>query len=592
MAPINSADTIASGTPSGIVTLNPGGKITNEVQYYRFNNDPTVYKNSLFGSNNTPVINPTPIYSAPIAPIATPAPVATPPITTPTPTQASIYSPAASYTGSSVSDFLKTAGQANDYNSRAKLAAQYGINGYAGTAAQNTQLLNILKGYATGNVNNLGVPNAVATTDQIPTPGTPIDSSQLGFDTTTDIGKILAAAVGKGTISSDIAGLLALQGQDSAGQKQYDDLTSKLTELMGSLGNEGADLQKELDANGVSDSYNHVKELNLKAAQLQGELQSFDAETLQEQSNIEGQAIPQGLIRGQTAALSKQRDLTRIAKAAELAGTVALSQAYQGNATLGLDLASKSVDLKYQPILAQIDTLKTQISIAGDKMSKDDAKRASVISSLLTIKQNEIEQEKADQKDIQSLAVQAAVNGAPLATVNQIKAAPTATDAAVLASKWVKGNLETTGSGSTTPSVAKVKFTPSDIQSLVGTGLSNQDVTNLQNDINNHGVDMASAGLTAAQKRVLGNLLGVSLNKEQFLSKDYFKDQFGAELEKAAKDAGFEEEKKSGGLLGTGVFAKTYKQVNTDGYLDQLMKSVQQYRNQGYTDEEILKLMQ
>ena len=47
--------------------------------------------------------------------------------------------------GGSVVDYLAGQGQATDRGSRAKLAAQYGIQGYSGTAEQNTQLLSKLK---------------------------------------------------------------------------------------------------------------------------------------------------------------------------------------------------------------------------------------------------------------------------------------------------------------------------------------------------------------------------------------------------------------------------------------------------------------
>ena len=49
------------------------------------------------------------------------------------------------YTGTSIVDYLKSVGQASDYNSRAALAQQKGISNYAGTAEQNTQLLNLLR---------------------------------------------------------------------------------------------------------------------------------------------------------------------------------------------------------------------------------------------------------------------------------------------------------------------------------------------------------------------------------------------------------------------------------------------------------------
>jgi hypothetical protein len=47
--------------------------------------------------------------------------------------------------GGSVVNYLAGSGQASDFGSRSKLAAQYGIQNYKGTAEQNTQLLNKLK---------------------------------------------------------------------------------------------------------------------------------------------------------------------------------------------------------------------------------------------------------------------------------------------------------------------------------------------------------------------------------------------------------------------------------------------------------------
>lgn len=46
----------------------------------------------------------------------------------------------------SVVNYLNQQGQPSDYQSRAKLAASKGISGYTGSAAQNTQLLNMLRG--------------------------------------------------------------------------------------------------------------------------------------------------------------------------------------------------------------------------------------------------------------------------------------------------------------------------------------------------------------------------------------------------------------------------------------------------------------
>lgn len=51
-----------------------------------------------------------------------------------------------SYTGNSLVDYLKSIGKDSSFAARTQYAAQYGIGNYSGTAAQNTQLLNLMRG--------------------------------------------------------------------------------------------------------------------------------------------------------------------------------------------------------------------------------------------------------------------------------------------------------------------------------------------------------------------------------------------------------------------------------------------------------------
>jgi len=60
--------------------------------------------------------------------------------------KSNLYSGGSGYSGPSIVDFLSYAGQPNDFNSRTRLAQQSGIQNYSGTADQNTQLLNMLRG--------------------------------------------------------------------------------------------------------------------------------------------------------------------------------------------------------------------------------------------------------------------------------------------------------------------------------------------------------------------------------------------------------------------------------------------------------------
>lgn len=271
----------------------------------------------------------------------------------------------------------------------------------------------------------------VGATDVIP-------ADQLGVGNLSDIlGNLNLGAGG-----SDIAGLLSLYGQQTGAEKQYDELTGQLTSLMEKLGGQSADVQAELEKQGVPAAIAQLKELNLRAGQLSGDLQKFDAETTQLTSNLENQAIPTGLIVGQQAQLNKQRDLTRLSKASELASTLAMGQAYQGNVQLGTQLAQQAIDLKYQPILNQIETVKAQIGFASEKMSREETKKLKIIDTLLTVKMNEIQETKQNQLNIDSIAMEAAANGAPLHLIQSIKTSGNAVDATRLAGKYLTVNVE------------------------------------------------------------------------------------------------------------------------------------------------------
>lgn len=117
------------------------------------------------------------------APATTPA-VATPPITTPPAVAPTTVTPPAkvttpsAYTGGSIVDYLSSTGKPSDFASRATLAKNAGIANYTGSAEQNTQLLNTLRGGAPA----VATP---ATTTTSPA-GAPTVTTQTGTTPTAD----------------------------------------------------------------------------------------------------------------------------------------------------------------------------------------------------------------------------------------------------------------------------------------------------------------------------------------------------------------------------------------------------------------------
>jgi len=128
--------------------------------------------------------------------------------------------PTSPYTGASIVDYLKSTGQPSSFTSRAKLAAQYGITDYRGTAQQNIQLLNLLKAGASTAVTPPVTPEGETvtpegeTTEEI-TPTTPTELYDIGKIQT----DLTTASASKKAAYNELIGLQS---------KQYDTEYNKL----------------------------------------------------------------------------------------------------------------------------------------------------------------------------------------------------------------------------------------------------------------------------------------------------------------------------------------------------------------------------
>ena len=141
-----------------------------------------------------------------------------------------------------------------------------------------------------------------------------------------------------------------------------------------------------------------------------------------------------------------------------------------------------------------------------------------------------------------------------------------------------------TGSGSS------VGLSTTGKRDLLAGGWSESEIATLEAGVRSDGLQAVidaekAAGATPAQIKALQKAYGSDgASTEQFLSKDYFSKIFTTkQLEDAAVEAGF-------GDMGEGVFK--LKDVDTNAYLEYLNGIIESYRQAGYTDQEILKMMQ
>lgn len=279
----------------------------------------------------------------------------------------------------------------------------------------------------------------------VPAPHQPLPADALSGTTSTDLSAILGRAVNGGTTSSDIAGLLAALEARPSSSSTIDKLGGQISALESSQAGEGDDLTAALGAAGVPDTQRQVADLNVQAAQLKGSIAAFDAETAAGLTKFSNQPITTGAVSNEQATYQKGRDLTKLAMTAQLTAATSLITAYNGNIDAATKMATQAVDLKYQGISNQITALKDQLSEAKDTFTRDDTKQTTIVGDVLKLAENNLTVQANNEKQIQTIAVQAAANGAPLTVVNAIRSSPDPASAATAAGSFTKGGA----SGST-----------------------------------------------------------------------------------------------------------------------------------------------
>lgn len=137
---------------------------------------------------------------------------------------------------------------------------------------------------------------------------------------------------------------------------------------------------------------------------------------------------------------------------------------------------------------------------------------------------------------------------------------------------------------------SSVSLTPDDKRVLLGGGYSESDISTLEEGVRSQGLQSIitqekAAGATPSQIKALEKAYGATADSEQFLNKEYFRSLFGED--KLKEDA-----KEAGAVTGGNDWIPFNESGDTETYLSSLEQTVNLYRQAGYTDQEILKMMQ
>jgi hypothetical protein len=260
------------------------------------------------------------------------------------------------YDKNSIVDTLKSQGKASDFASRSKLAAEKGITGYTGTAAQNTQLLGLIKqptptvtpSVQTSDAATLA---AKAATDKLASvttaqKGKTVVSTITNGDgsTTTTYADGTSTTTGPTTGTKTKSALEGVLGKDKAGA-----IDSKVAELDASL----SETKKSIDAMLA----NMSADIDTETASLVENIKNIYAGRIDDQKKINaamiGSTNVSGLVSGRTRYASTIQD--SILSAEESAGLKRINDLSNEMMNLVSTAKSAAKDKKSEMVFKTMD---------------------------------------------------------------------------------------------------------------------------------------------------------------------------------------------------------------------------------------------
>ena len=262
----------------------------------------------------------------------------------------------------SIVDYLNSTGQASDFNTRSQTAQREGITNYTGTASQNTQLLNILRGRATQGqqgqqplqlpqVNTSINAGQIGTTKAIPPLPTPsntganaLQSNLTDFQTSAQTPVQPAPLTNQQLVQQQLLGLIEKQGTQGARANEIN------------LGE------------GVAEKQQLARDLTTKYEKTAKEYEKRIEATRKESG---------GLLSGQNekiAVLARERD-------SHLADIAIDQKKAVGDYTGALETAKMKLDAEFAPIDNQIKGLTTLYGFLQNDLTESEKLQAQAVIS-------------------------------------------------------------------------------------------------------------------------------------------------------------------------------------------------------------------
>lgn len=233
-----------------------------------------------------------------------------------------------------------------------------------------------------------------------------------------------------------------LTSQGATGNSFYEKLMSMLgnkpkVDTQGVL----ADQQAKY---GIDDQLNTLKGQNLKIAGLQGDIQKLETEEMTAIDRAEGRVASRGAIEGEKETITRDYNIKKAYKYAELYAEAAVATAMSGNLNESRNLVKDAVDAYTYDIEQKISQFDEMFSVASSWVSALDTKEQNLLQTKRAELQAEADQLKQDKTAIGNLMIEYNQYGAGIKLTDTLEEAQAkAGSVAGAANTQIIGSAET-----------------------------------------------------------------------------------------------------------------------------------------------------
>ena len=249
---------------------------------------------------------------------------------------------------------------------------------------------------------------------------------QLPEQTPEDLSVANSLVAGAGQTVEGLMKLLT-PAKTEADTKQQS-ILDQLASLTESQGQRGVEQLKAEQQAGIPDLNKQYADLN---AQIQTKLAEYQALSTAQ----EGRQMSMGSITGRQGQIAR-------AKASEIGLLQAQAQGLQGQLQVAQATVNRAIDLKYQTIDAELKTRQAQLAALEPELNRQEKLQAQAQQLLLDNQTRELEDKKAEEKNIQNVMLEAIQSGIKDQNVlNQISNAKTVQEAITIYGKNVPAEV-------------------------------------------------------------------------------------------------------------------------------------------------------